>query len=78
MYVEDLNSDHDRRHLDAGLPHYLEFNVKRENEAVRLSLEENVRLNANAPVYEINVDAKGRRKVVKKKAKLIRVGYHIV
>lgn len=53
VLLEDLNNDHHLRHLEMGLPNHLEFNLKRQDgKKLKLRLEENVRLNANAPVYE--------------------------
>ena len=74
--MEDLNSDHERRNLDAGLPPYLEFRVKRQLDYkdVKLSLQENVRLNAHhAPVFVLDVDENGAKKVVKKDTAPIKV-----
>ena len=65
VLVQDTNSDHDRRHLDAGLPSTLKFDLKRESGTVQLTLEENERLNANAPVYEVHGISEEERKLVK-------------
>ena len=63
----DLNSDHDRRHLDAGLAEELQFLLKREEGDVKLSLRENKRLNHNAPMHELVRDLDGKTKLVEKK-----------
>ena len=65
--LHDLNSDHDRRHLNAGLAEELQFLLKRENGDVELSLRENKRLNHNAPMHELVRDANGKTKLVEKK-----------
>ena len=64
--MRDLNSDHDRRNIDGGLPSFLEFDLRRESAGVKLTLEENRRLNANAPVYEIQEDERGKRILIEK------------
>lgn len=65
VWLEDLNNDHHHRHLEMGLPNYLEFNLKRESgNKLKLRLEENVRLNANAPVYEV-IQEDGKQKAKK-------------
>lgn len=66
--MQDLNSDQDRRHLDAGLPSQLAFNLQRETGNVKLTLEENRRLNANAPVYEVTEGQQGESDIVKKES----------
>ena len=77
VLLDDLNSDHDRRHLDAGLPAYLEFNLKRTTGDVKLTLTENTRLNQNAPVYEIKKNSNGERMFVQKKSTPITVCTHV-
>ncbi|XP_060604120.1 uncharacterized protein LOC132756985 isoform X2 [Ruditapes philippinarum] len=52
VWLEDLNSLHDLRELETALPSMLHFNIKRlSGENIKLHLQENKRLNANAPVY---------------------------
>ena len=66
VLVRDRNSDHDRRHLDGGLPSSLNFEIIREAGDVKLALEENNRLNPNAPVYDIKKDNDGSLSLVRK------------
>ncbi|XP_053383936.1 A disintegrin and metalloproteinase with thrombospondin motifs 18-like [Mercenaria mercenaria] len=52
VWLEDLNTNHDLRNLEIGLPEHLYFNIKRQGgNSAKLHLRENKRLNANAPVY---------------------------
>ena len=66
VLIRDKNSDHDRRHLDGGLPSSLKFEIIREAGDVKLTLEENNRLNPNAPVYDIKEDHDGSMSLVRK------------
>ena len=65
--LHDLNSDHDRRHLDAGLSRGLEFYLKRVAGDIKLSLHENKRLNHNAPMHDFLRRSDGKAKMMKKK-----------
>ena len=66
VFLHDLNHDHDRRHLSAGLPSYLEFDVRLENGAIRLELRENLNLNPNPPLFEFQTNTDGQRILVRK------------
>lgn len=71
--IEDLNNDVDRRNLDFGLPETLDFNIKRSwHSDIKLRLTENKRLNANAPLYEVEMHG-GKQKLVAKKTSSIHV-----
>ena len=75
--MHDLNSDHDRRHLDGGLPSHLEFKVQRRSGDVRLTLVENKRLNLNAPVFDVKHESKGKRTLIKKKTLPLEASFSI-
>ena len=65
--MHDLNSDHDRRHLEAGLSEELEFLLKRKLGDIKISLRENKRLNHNAAMHELVQESNGKTKMVKRK-----------
>jgi hypothetical protein len=74
--VRDLNADIDRRNLEsAGLPSQLNFQLLRGNNEpdFHLNLEENLRLNANAPVYDVMPTSDGKQKLVRKTSTPIKV-----
>ena len=71
--MQDLTSDHDKRHLDAGLPSVLTFNLRRETGNVTLTLEENRRLGENAPVFEGREDEQGEISLVRQESAPITV-----
>ena len=66
VMLHDLNSDHDRRHLDNGLPSYLEFNLRRKDGDIRLTLTENRNVNRNPPIYESVQDTYGKTILVER------------
>ena len=66
VMLHDLNSDHDRRHLDKGLPSYLEFNLRRKDGDIRLTLTENRNVNRNPPIYESVQDTYGKTILVER------------
>lgn len=68
VLIQDLNADHDKRNLEAGLPSTLHFNLQRENgfPDVKLELQENTRLNSNAPVYESVLMTNGKQSLIPK------------
>lgn len=69
MWLRDLNSDLDRRNLDsAGLPSSLKFSLSREDTTpdVELELEENKRLNVNAPVFVVKSTSSGKQELIRK------------
>ena len=66
VMLHDLNSDHDRRHLDSGLPSYLEFNLRRKDGDIRLTLTENRNVNRNPPIYEFVKDTYGKQILVER------------
>ncbi|XP_053383934.1 uncharacterized protein LOC123536674 isoform X9 [Mercenaria mercenaria] len=69
--LEDINDDHEKRNLYRGLPATLEFNLKRDSgNNLKLRLEENKRLNKNAPVYRTVIE-EGEHRVVKLETKRI-------
>ena len=74
--VQDLNSDHDRRNLDAGLPRYLEFNLLRDGAKVNLKLEENVHLSKYPPVYDAEKRADGKFRWIQKDMPHLQVFYY--
>ena len=65
--LHDLNSDHDRRHLDYGLSEELEFLLKRKLGDIKISLRENKRLNHNAAMHELVRESNGKTKMIKRK-----------
>lgn len=64
MFLTDVTNDHRERHLEAGLPAYLEFQFKRSSDDVILRLHENTRLNQNAPMFTTADDKNGERRLV--------------
>ncbi|KAL4225404.1 hypothetical protein ACF0H5_016094 [Mactra antiquata] len=70
VWLQDLNSDLDRRHLEAGLPSTLNFRLSRRDASrsslLDLKLEENTRLNANAPVFTVKKTPDGKQKLERK------------
>ena len=59
VYLHDTNGDHEKRNLDFGLPENLQFRLMHSGNDVMLDLQENKRLNANAPIYEPATDESG-------------------
>jgi len=51
VYLESLNNDAYRRSQELGQPETLNFRLRHSSGEVELNLEENVRLNANAPIF---------------------------
>jgi hypothetical protein len=71
VWLRDLNSDLDKRNLEiGGLPSNLKFALIRQgyDHGLELNLEENRRLGANAPVYEVKQTSDGKQQLVKKNA----------
>jgi hypothetical protein len=75
VWLEDLNSLHDLRELETALPSMLHFNIKRlSGENIKLHLQENKRLNANAPVY-VGGSLNGKHTAMEADVPLISVRY---
>ncbi|XP_045181277.2 A disintegrin and metalloproteinase with thrombospondin motifs 16-like [Mercenaria mercenaria] len=75
VWLRDLNSDLERRNLEsAGLPSTLRFELFRGNNdpGLELNLEENRRLNANAPVFDVEPTSNGKQRLVRKESATIK------
>ena len=65
VLLQDLTQDNDKRHLDAGLPPVVTFNLRRETGNVKLTLEESRHVDLNAPVFEGREDETGETRLVR-------------
>lgn len=71
VFVTDNTNDVSQRHLEAGLPSNLEFHLERTTDRgyghLTLQLEENKRLNQNAPMYRSHRNSAGLYEAVRVK-----------
>ena len=78
VWLNDMTSDHAKRHLEGGLPESLHFNMTNEKKQFELTLQENKRLNPNAPVFEVTANLEtGLNELTETKMPPFKVGIYL-